>query len=432
MSKRSNPPPDGQQSRDDNPAKRQQTLDLRISPKNPIDALLILSENSDDLISCLQSLKRQEATLRNLSTKEELPKDLLAKLSLLSRKLAPQFQFLATISDLESDSTKNTRKNDVASYNLPVISPSQVKPWSSSDIPTTLPPLPPVNDPEVAKTAFTHPGLNQSTNYERLEWIGDAYLELISTILISQVFSKLPNGRVVQIRERLIRNTTLAEYFRKYGLQSQARLPPQILAGNTAGRGRSNDKDLIKTQADMFEAYTAAAIVTDPINGLQAVTSWLRDLWSMTIEEDIRKLDGKPSSSSTSSSKTESLAASQTEDAPSAKKSLSPKEELAAMIVVRGLHLRYEKLPCSKKDKHLNLPLFAVGAYFDGWGDENRLLAVGTALSVKEAGQKAAAEAMQNHKLMNVYKGKKRAFLEARDAAAAEKAAIATVDTIEE
>ena len=69
-------------------------------------------------------------------------------------------------------------------------------------------------------------------------------------------------------------------------------------------------------------------------------------------------------------------------------------------------------MPCRKRDKNLGLPLFAIGAYLDGWGETNKLLGIGTALGKKEAGFKAATVALENRKLMKVYEDKKKAFLE--------------------
>ncbi|KAL3960147.1 hypothetical protein ACCO45_005264 [Purpureocillium lilacinum] len=67
-------------------------------------------------------------------------------------------------------------------------------PWKSSEISSQLPPLPQVKDPELEKRAFTHPGVprNGEESYERLEWLGDAYIELAATGLIFKTFPKTP------------------------------------------------------------------------------------------------------------------------------------------------------------------------------------------------------------------------------------------------
>lgn len=230
-------------------------------------------------------------------------------------------------------------------------------------------------------------------------------MELIATVLIEKTFQKLSSGRLSQMRERLIRNTQLAEYFREYGLQSRARLPADLANRADPGRGSSKDKDLQKTQGDMFEAYVAAVIQSDPVSGLGNAVKWLKALWARTLQEDIQKAESKTGAQPDLSG--------QGGQRPTTK---TPKEELSTQIVVKGIVIHYESMPCTKKDKHHNLPMFAVGAYLDGWGETHKLLGVGTALSVKEAGHKAATAALQNKKLLSQYTAKKASFMAARAA----------------
>jgi ribonuclease-3 len=226
--------------------------------------------------------------------------------------------------------------------------------------------------------------------------LGDAYLELISTVLIYQTFPRLPSGQCSQIREQLVRNITLADFFRAYNLSSLAQLPPD-LAHSAPGRGRSADKDLRKTQSDMFEAYLAAVIISDEQNGLPRAIEWVKGLWAEAIR-------GHQKTAPTNSGD-----------------QLSPKSRLANAIVVRGIVLRYEDMPGQKqkKDKILGLQLFTVGVYLTGWGETNKLLGFGTAKNKKDAGQKAALQALENKKMLKVYEQKKKAFVEAQDAARA-------------
>lgn len=389
------------------PSKKQQTFDIRtavssISQKNISQAINTISSNAEDLIACLQSLRRA-TSVQNAPTENaaDLSK-IRDELQTLARKLAPDFQVL---SSQEVNSTEPSTVN--IEMNAPVLRPSQVRAWVASDIPGTLPQIPQILDSKLEKVVFTHPGVAEGSSYERLEWLGDAYVELISSILISKTFGHLPSGRWTQLRERLVRNVTLAEYFREYRLESKARLPDSIVRDVSQGRGKSNDKDIIKTQADMFEAYIAAAILSDPENGLNNTVNWLRDIWSRTLEKEIRQTERQQPSEETSKRHFQE---------PKAAKKEHPKQELSNRIVVPGIHLTYEKNECTKKDKNLGLPLFAVGLYLDGWGEKHKLLGVGTALSVKEAGAKAAQETLNNKKVMSGLEAKKKAYMEARQA----------------
>lgn len=403
--------------------KRRQRGDVRQVPPNASAALLTLAENADELIAQLQALKQHHAELKDSSSGSNIL-DIHRRFANIGEDVVASLQTLATPGNAASPASNSGLPEDRTLSRLnsairkaSISAPSKVQPWKLAYVPKQLPTLPRVQDPIIEETAFTHPGVSQDKHYERLEWLGDAYLELISTILISQTFTQLPSGRCAQIRERLIRNTTLASFFRQYGLESRAKLPSDV--HRFQGKGRSNDKDITKIHADMFEAYTAAVIVADPINGLDNVTDWLRDLWSMHIVDDLRKLELSEAKETKKEQKAAESGTNGSSTEEGNKKSLSPKEELAAMIVVKGVWLRYEKMECTKKDKNLGLPLFAVGAYLDGWGEQHKLLGLGTALNVKEAGHKAATEAMQNRKLMKIYVAKKKEYMELKEAEAA-------------
>lgn len=417
--------------------KRQQKLDLRLSNDNGTHhnsraSILALAAQADSLIDCLKLVKESSGSIKSNSDLGVV-KELEARLASISRLVVPEFQYFAkcnldekaprnhSVDDFDKQKFENTVQNAC------VIGTVTVDAWTASDVPDALPPLPPVYDKSLEEAAFTHPGISQWQHYERLEWLGDAYLELLASILISQTFPKLSSGRCSQMRERLIRNTTLADYFRQYGLQSRAKLPTDL--GRAAGRGRSNDKDIVKTQADMFEAYTAAAIISDPTDGLSNVIQWLRRLWAMSIQEDLEKLEKEEPTKSTPTQMKDNDAAEPATNTSvateTATKKLSPKEELAALIVVKGVWLHYEPLKCNKKEKNSGLPLLAAGAYLDGWGETHVLLGTGTALNLKEAGQKAAAEALRNKKLINHYSSKKRQFMKIK--AEVEAAAIGVV-----
>lgn len=287
--------------------------------------------------------------------------------------------------------------------------------WLSSEISSSLPPIPKILDQKLEETVFRHPAFRQlGPSYERLEWLGDAYLELIASGLIHQTFTSTAAGRCSQLRELLIRNSNLAQYFRDYGLQSKAQLPPEIQKATSHGRGRSKDKDLVKTQGDMFEAYVAAAIISDPENGMANTVSWLKTLFGRTIKDQIvqneEALKDPVGGANLMTHHTYLAAADQGSK-------MTARDQLQDEIGSKGVKIRYEDIPGNAKEKNLRLPLFTVGVYLDGWGERNKLLGTGTALAKKEAAQKAAAVALANKKLLKTYKEKKRIFVEALRAA---------------
>lgn len=295
-----------------------------------------------------------------------------------------------------------------------LLPPFFMEPWKATDIPSQLPPLPKIHDAAIEKEAFRHPGYAiEGPSYERLEWLGDSYIEMIATHLISQTFTRTTTGRCCQLRELLVRNTNLAEYFRKYDMTPRARIPPDISMSLKNARGRSSDKDLIKIQGDIFEAYVAAVVVSDPANGIGIVAQWLRTLFSMTIKDEIirnedslRKLSQQEAPKITDTSPRGGENPSQPARDMSG---LPPKDQLARLIGAKGIQIRYKDMPGPEKDEKLNLPLFTVGVYLTGWGENDRLLGTGTALGKKEAGQKAATVALESKDLMSKYESQKRA-----------------------
>jgi ribonuclease-3 len=257
--------------------------------------------------------------------------------------------------------------------------------------------------------AFTHLGINREKDsgkrldYERLEWLGDAYMELLASCFIFQTFGALPVGRCSQMREGLVKNTTLSRYFRMYNMGREAVVPTELK------RVRDSVvpdelRDVIKVQGDMFEAFVAAVILSDPIHGVTTAGNWLKALWASTIKQEILEVHRKP----------ELGQVAELGDEPS--NALPAKVRLAQTIMVKGVVVRYEEQPSKKqlKDKLSGCPIFHVSAFLDGWGETNKFLGSGTGLSKKDAGEKAAQEALLNKKMMKTLEEKKRAYKEAQ------------------
>lgn len=162
------------------------------------------------------------------------------------------------------------------------------------------------------------------------------------------------------------------------------------------------DKERTKVIADIFEAYVAAIVLSDPEEGFNRVASWLKALWAGTLAKEIRDLP--------------KTVAKQME--------LAAKSRLASLIVVKGVKIRYEDAPMKKtqRDRHTRAIMYTINCYLDGWGETNKLIGWGTAPSKKEAGEKAAQCAIDNKKLLSVYITKKKEFMQAQEAQQAEEA----------
>ncbi len=133
--------------------------------------------------------------------------------------------------------------------------------------------LPSFNNPQLLTTALTHrsalnepvsSGTTSKTSYERLEFLGDAVLELIVT---RYLFDRLPQkreGSLTYLRSALVRTETLAEVAQELELGKRL----YISKGEEHSGGRTNFGLL----ADVFEAVVGALYLDQ---GLQETQSFV-------------------------------------------------------------------------------------------------------------------------------------------------------------
>ena len=236
----------------------------------------------------------------------------------------------------------------------------------------SLPPLPAISQ-QYEDVVFTHPSVNtqHGANYDRLEFLGDAYIELIASQLIYAKFPDLGAGRMSQVREDLVKNETLANYVVLYGLDKRLRQGERLQ--------RESKHAWLKIKGDLFEAYVAAIILSNPTNGIDITKRWLSELWGPKLDAQ----SAKPQVSSKS------------------------KEDLAKKISGKGVKINY----VDEKDPEVHYgkgkETYYIAAYLNGWGWENRYLGSGEGLSRTAAGQAAAAAALSNEPLINEIVAKK-------------------------
>lgn len=118
--------------------------------------------------------------------------------------------------------------------------------------------LPKFKNQQLLTTALSHrsslnepqTGKKTPESYERLEYLGDAVLELATTEFLFHAHPVEPEGVLTAYRSALVKTSTLAEIARKLGLGQQMRLSK----GEEATGGRENDGLL----ADVLEAVIGA------------------------------------------------------------------------------------------------------------------------------------------------------------------------------
>ena len=315
------------------------------------------------------------------------PSQRIALLAQLSFELQHDHTFAEELSAIAGDDVRNAAlqvartlgsKPSVVSSILGVTAASS---YTTLDVPVapspenylqnsskSLPILPPILDDRLAKLTFTHRGTlngahvyDAGADYERLEYLGDAYLEVIASRLIYHYFPEIGAGKLSSIRESLIKNETLAEFSMAYKFDERAHLPKDF-----RNQGRENLKKWSKTLGDIFEAYTAAVILSDPLHGFQIVEQWLTSLWKPRLSSHHEEVPL----------------------APDAKVSLQQK------LGGRNIRIWYEPIRDPKPIR--GGLIYSVGAYLNGWGYDLELLGTGEAKSIKEAGIRAAMKALLN------------------------------------
>lgn len=246
-----------------------------------------------------------------------------------------------------------------------VASPKHV---SYNGHPDTLPKVPEILDKSLETVTFTHQGTldahevnDVNMSYERLEFVGDAYLELIATRFIFPRFPNLTAGQLSQRRQLLVNNETLAGFSLAYGFDIRARLPQDIQPSH----GSVPRKVWTKTMGDLFEAYVAAVILSDPDNGFSNVEAWMTELWGPLL----------------SNREEETL-------------NMNAKVQLSTKIMGKGVKVTYrdEKEPENMKNE--GRILFHIGVYISGWGYQDAHLGSGKGWNKNEAGYRAATQAM--------------------------------------
>ncbi|KAJ5183221.1 hypothetical protein N7492_000837 [Penicillium capsulatum] len=256
-------------------------------------------------------------------------------------------------------SSINESPSALPRHSLP--QPARVAGKSSSQ----TPPLPPISDSQLEKAVFTHPAYanGHDANYDRLEVLGDAYIELIATKMVWESFPGIPSGRISQIRELLVKNETLAGFAEIYHLDRKASIPV-----NYADQA----KRWTKTMGDIFEAYVAAIVLSHPHDGYQIAERWLTALW-------------RPKVLSLGHQKAE----------------LRSKEDLAKKVMGRGVKLEYTEEQPSVEKKGTGTQTFFIGVYLTGWGWHKRHLGSGQGSSKTAAGDEAAKDALRNVALIS-------------------------------
>ncbi len=211
------------------------------------------------------------------------------------------------------------------------------------------------NDQTLLENVFIHRSyLNehksaQISSNERLEFLGDSVLSLITSVYLFKHYPNLKEGDYTEIKSAIVKMESLAEASKKVGLNDYLLLSK----GEEKGEGRENNNIM----ADCFEALIAAIFLDKNFEvAYTFVVDFLfKDKLDYLLKNNLY---------------------------------LSSKSKLQEII-----QRRYKKTPIykvleEKGPEHKRI--FKIGVVFN-----NKMLGVGSAPSKKEAEEEAAKEALK-------------------------------------
>lgn len=137
-------------------------------------------------------------------------------------------------------------------------------------------------DAALLREAMTHPSVHRAGKPEprdnqRLEFFGDAVLQLIASLYLFEQLPHAREGDLTKIRSRLTSRSTLARLGRTLGLGEFLDLG----RGEETSGGRSRARNL----ADAFEAVVAAIYLD---GGLEAATRFALTQWQTELGAEER------------------------------------------------------------------------------------------------------------------------------------------------
>ena len=138
------------------------------------------------------------------------------------------------------------------------------------------------DDPGLLAMALTHRSVSSEDNSysdnERLEFLGDAVLQLAVTDYLYARFPKLAEGKLAKVRAGVVSRATLADVARSIELGNHIKLTPA--EDRTGGR----EKDSI--MADALDAVIGAVYLDA---GLEAAARLVLRLWGDRIDDRAKR-----------------------------------------------------------------------------------------------------------------------------------------------
>lgn len=133
-------------------------------------------------------------------------------------------------------------------------------------------------DPALLELAFTHASTHEASDNERLEFLGDAALDLIVAAELYARSPALDEGEMTEIKAVVVSRPTLGRVARELGLDQRARLGPGL-------RSRALPTSVL---ANLFEAVLGAVYLD---GGLEAARAFALSTLRPTIDRAAAEFD---------------------------------------------------------------------------------------------------------------------------------------------
>ena len=144
------------------------------------------------------------------------------------------------------------------------------------------------NNPELLERALTHSSFSNESGLrnhhmlcnERLEFLGDSVLSIITSNYLYKTFTECPEGELTRMRAEVVCERALSAYAESIGLGEH------LLLG--VGEEKNNGRKRKSILADAFEALLAAIYLDSGKDGMETVEVFLMPFIKNEIE-NVRK-----------------------------------------------------------------------------------------------------------------------------------------------
>ncbi|MEE8736110.1 ribonuclease III [Bifidobacterium subtile] len=189
-------------------------------------------------------------------------------------------------SESGSEPTPDAVKTNLAGHSAPVITPA------GTPADELLAVLGTTIEPELLVQALTHRSFSHehpgAANYERLEFLGDAVLELVSTETLYRLHPDMNEGQLAKMRAKAVSEEALSKIARE-----KLQVGPYILLGNGEAEDGGADKSSIL--CDIVESLIGATFVQHGIDEARAMIHRLIDDTLEEVSHEGPALDWKTS-----------------------------------------------------------------------------------------------------------------------------------------